>query len=301
MKTAHQNLVLLAVAAGLFTLLLVDERRQQAVLAKAIERQPPLTTLDANAVRHIRLGNPGSPDIVLEKTGSGWQLREPVAMPADLVQVGSLTALLAMETRGSLAEDQARRADLGLDPPRGTVRYDDLTLAHGEIEPLKQARYVELEPGSERRRIRLVDAFPPEPFDGEYTDLINKALLPFDAEPLAIEVPGLRLARDHIGAPWQAAPASAQATPAAIAALVEAWRTLRAQATLPPLADTDPKARADVRVQLADGSAIGYRLLDRGEARYLQRLDVPVSYQFLPADAGRLLQLQPESASPAAP
>ena len=43
MKQGHLNLLLLAVAAGLFWLLVLDENKEEAKIAKAIERQPPLT------------------------------------------------------------------------------------------------------------------------------------------------------------------------------------------------------------------------------------------------------------------
>ncbi|WP_293368661.1 DUF4340 domain-containing protein [Nevskia sp.] len=293
MKQIHLNLLLVAVAAGLFWLLVLDENKEEAKIAKAIERQPPLTTLDANAIRRIRLKNSASPDIVLEKSDYGWQMREPVAVAADLVQIGNLTALATLETRGSIDTKVAKRPDLGLDPARSTVLLDDIELGIGEIEPLKRTRYIELSPGSVNNRISLVDDFAPEVFDGEYTDLINKALLPFDAQIARIEVPGLVLARDTAGTGWTATPASALATPDAMDQLANAWRDVRALATVPPLTSASPTSKADVAVTLADGSRIGYKLIDKADSRFLQRLDVPVSYQFVPAEVARLLSLMP--------
>ncbi len=299
MKQAHLNLLLLAVAAGLFWLLVIDENKEEAKIAKAIERQPPLTALDANAVRKIQLKNPGSADIVLEKTGSGWQLREPVAIAADLVQVGNLTALATLETRGSIDPTVAKRADLGLDPARSTVMLDDTVLGIGEIEPLKRSRYIELDPGTPGNRISLVDDFAPEAFDGEFTDLVNKALLPFDAEIARIDVPGLSLVRDAAGSGWTATPSSADATPEAIRQLVDAWRDVRALATVPPLTETSGKP--DVMVSLSDGQRIAYRIVDKADSRFLQRLDVPVSYQLAPVEAERLLKLSMPAAPEAGP
>ena len=301
MKQGHLNLLLLAVAAGLFWLLVLDENKEEAKIAKAIERQPPLTALDANAVRKIRLKNPGSADIVLEKTGSGWQLREPVAIAADLVQVGNLTALATLETRGAIDTNAARRADLGLDPARSTVVLDDTVLGIGEIEPLKRSRYIELDPGTPGNRISLVDDFAPEAFDGEFTDLVNKALLPFDAEIARIDVPGLSLVRDAAGSGWVATPSSAEATPDAIRQLVDAWRDVRALATVPPLTESAANSKPDVTVSLSDGQRIAYRIVDRASSRFLQRLDVPVSYQLAPVEAERLLKLSTPAALEAAP
>lgn len=293
MKQGHLNLLLLAIAAGLFALLVIDENREEAKIAKAIERQPPLTALDANAVRSIRLKNPGSADIVLEKTSSGWQLREPVAIAADLVQVGNLTALATLETRGSVDAAIAKRADLGLDPPRSTVLLDDTVLAIGEIEPLKRSRYVELDPGQPGHRISLVDDFAPDAFDGEFTDLVNKAMLPFDAEITRLDLPGLSLVREAADGPWTASPASTAATPEAIRQLVEAWHEVRAIATVPPVTADKARIKPDVTITLGDGQTIRYAIADIAGSRFLQRLDVPVSYQLAPVEADRLLKLLP--------
>lgn len=300
MKQVHLNLALVVVAAALFWLLVLDENREEAKIAKAIERQPPLTTLDANAIRRIELKNSASKDIVLEKSDYGWQMRAPVSIPADLVQIGNLTALATLETRGSINTAVAKRADLGLDPARSTVLLDGIELGIGEIEPLKRTRYIELSPGKADNRISLVDDFAPEVFDGDFTDLVNKALLPFDAKLVRIEVPGLSLTRDAADV-WTAKPARDSATPEAIAQLVNAWRDVRALATVPPLISAGPNSKADVEVTLADGSRIGYKLIDRADTRFLQRLDVPVSYQFVPAEAERLLTLMPPPPPPPPP
>lgn len=299
MKPAQLNLLLLAVAIGLFALLAFDERQEKAAIAKAIAPQPPLTALDANAIQHIRLRNNGSPDIVLEKTGSGWQLREPVEIAADLVEVGNLTALATLETRGAIDSAIAKRADLGLDPPVSTAVFDERALAIGAIEPLKRTRYIELNPDTPNRSIQQVDDFALQPFDSDYTDLVNKALLPFDATVTALDLPGLRLTRDASRDLWTATPASVDASPEAVQALIDAWRSVRAVATLPALADSTRTSRPDVSIQLADGTRLAFRIIERADARYLQRADLPISYQLLPADAARLLRLQPAAAAPA--
>lgn len=292
MKLSTLNLTLLVVAAGLFAVLAIDENHQQATIAKAIERQPPLTALDPNAIRRIRLDNPGSAEIELEKTGSGWQMLAPVQIAADLVQIADLVGVATRETRGSLDADAVRLTDLGLDPPHSTITLDDTAIAIGEIEPLKRSRYmmVAAEQAPERR-VRLIDDFPAEPFDGDFTDLINKALLPFDAVITRLELPGVELTRDLASGGWRAQPASIAATPDAIKRLVDAWHEVRAVATLPPMIETRQDGRADVAVTLGDHQTIAYRIVDKAGARFLQRLDVPVSYQFTPDDADRLLKL----------
>lgn len=291
MKLSTVNLLLLGTAAGLFGLLAMDENREQTQIEQAIEHQPALTTLDPNAIRTIRLNNPGSGDIVLQKTGSGWQMKTPVNIAADLVQVADLLALAGRETRGSVDISAVRLADLGLEPPQHTITLDDRVIAIGTIEPLKRSRYVMKIDTLPDRQIRLVDDFPIEAFDGDFTDLVNKALLPYDAVITRIDLPKLSLRRDASTDTWRAEPASDAATANTIKNLIDAWHTVRAAATMPPMIDSDATKGADVAVTVGSGQRLAYRIVDKAGARFLQRLDIPISYQLAPADSARLLTL----------
>lgn len=290
MKTATVNLLLAATAVGLASLVYIDQTRQETRLAAAIAPKPPLTMVDGNTVRRIRLHNLGSADITLEKTAIGWQLTAPANMPADLIEIGSITALLKAETHGDIDAAAIKRADLGLDPPRTLIELDGTTLAVGDIEPLKQSRFIEVNPGKPDARIRLVSDFALEPIDGEFTDLANKALLPFEADIASIEVPGLTVQKAAVGPGWTSQPITDAGTSAALQAFVDGWRAARAIATLPTLVDA-VTAKADVRIVLADGTEFRYALIDKAGSRYLQRLDLPLSYQLESTAAERLLKL----------
>lgn len=278
MKTATVNLLLAATAVGLASLVYVDQTRQETKLAAAIAPKPPLTAVDGDAVRRIRLRNAGSADIELEKTAIGWQLIAPVNMPADLVEIGGITALLKAETHGDIAASPEQRAALGLDPARTLIELDDTVLAIGDIEPLKQSRYIEVNPGKPDARIRLVSDFALAPVDGEFTDLANKALLPFEADIARVEVPGLTVMKAPVGPGWTSQPVTDAGTSAVLQAFVDGWRSARAVATVPPLVDGSV-AKAEVRIVLADGSSFRYALINQAGAPYLQRLDRPLSYQ----------------------
>ncbi len=297
MKTATVNLLLAITAVGLASLVVVDQTKQEAKLSAAIAPKPPLTAVDGNAVRRIVLHNSGNQDIQLEKTAIGWQLTAPVKLPADLVEIGTITALLSAETHGDIDGSNIERAKLGLEPPRSVIELDGTVLAIGDIEPLKQSRYVEVNPGKPDARIRLINDFPPEVVDGEFTDLANKALLPFEADITRIEVPGLIVSKSPVGPGWTSAPVTEAATSPALQAFVDAWRSARAIATLPPMAEGSAAAKADVHIVLADGSEYRYALIDKADGRYLQRLDLPLSYQLDQGFAESLLKLIPVPAA----
>lgn len=303
MKLSTLNLVLLLTAAGLFGWLAIDEHAEQISIAKAIERQPPLTTLDPNAIRRIRLHHPDSTDIVLEKAASGWQMKAPVVLAADLLPIADLLALATRETRGSLDPATVKRAELGLDPPLATIQFDDTVIAIGATEPLKHSRYVERIGPPGDARIQLVDDFPAEPFDDDFTDLVNKALLPFDAVITRLALPGLIVSRDPAAADaWTTIPAASADRQAELEQRIRAWHEVGAVATLPPMIDMAAagNAAADVTVTLGHGEPLAYRIVDKAGARFLQRLDVPISYQLSPADADRLLKW-PATAAARAP
>lgn len=292
------NLLLAISAVGLAALVVIDQTRQEQKLAAAIAPNPPLTAVDVNAVRRIVLHNIGSPDIVAEKTAIGWQLIAPVKMPADLVEIGAISGLLNAETHGDIDAATANRAALGLDPARSVIELDGTVLAIGDLEPLKQSRFVEVNPGKPDARIRLINDFPPEPIDGEFTDLANKALLPFEADIARIEVPGLIVQKAAVDPGWTSTPATDAASSPALQAFVDKWRSARAIATLPPLGDAAPGP--NVRIVLADASEYRYALIERAGGRYLQRLDLPLSYQLDPESAAGLLKLaSPIAAAPA--
>ena len=292
MKLQTVNLLLLGVAAGLFSLLVMDENREQAKIQMAIEHQPALTALDPNAIRTIRLANPDSAEIVLQKTTSGWQMKAPVDIAADLVRIADLLSIAGRETRGSVDINAVQLADLGLEPARHTIALDDTVIAIGTLEPLKRSRYVMKAAAMPDRQVKLVDDFPVETFDGEFTDLVNKALLPYEAVMTRIDLPNLTLSRDTITNQWRPEPANDAASPDAIMRLVDAWHTVLAVATMPPMIDSDVHDKADVTISLDNGQRLGFRIVDKAGAPFLQRLDLPISYQLASADRERLLTLK---------
>ena len=66
---------------------------------------------------------------------------------------------------------------------------------------------------------------------------------------------------------------------------------MRALSTLTPLTAAGDGCKPDIAVTFAYGQRIGYRIVDKASSRFLQRLDVPVSYQLAPIEAERLLTL----------
>lgn len=238
MKRSHLNLVLLAVAGGLGAAVWFAQ--------ETVEKGPPLTALQQDAITRIAVEHPGKPAIRLEKKDGAWHLTAPVQSETDKYEIGGILSLADLEVKSKL-DAGVDRAALELDPPKYTVTLDDTRIALGGAEPIKYRRYVE-----SGGVIGLVDDPPSAALDADYSDLVSKAVVPEQASLKKIELPGLVLEKNAEGI-WSS-PQQGEATAAQVAQLADAWKTARAlwNAAEPPEGSTGDA----VRLTLDDGRVI---------------------------------------------
>jgi hypothetical protein len=287
MNRTQLNIALAVVAAGLGAAVFFSQK-------KPPPKGPPLTALKASAITHIAIAHPGKPDIDLDKQNGTWRLTAPVQAAADPIELDQVLELATTEAKSTLPDAGVRKSDLGLDPPNYTVRFNDVTLGFGALEPLKYLRYVDT--GS---RIALIDDPNSMPLDADYSDLVSKALVPPDSEIVRIDLPGgTTVARSADGKAWSVTPQPAQLQPGAAKTLVDAWQ--REHSMWNQLA-TAPDTQGDaVTITLKDGRALTYRVVGRDPQFVLERDDLKVRYTVAKDDAGKLLQLAPAAAAAAA-
>jgi hypothetical protein len=149
---------------------------------------PPLTTLSADAVAHIRIERPGHPVITLEKTGGQWKLTAPLQARANVFNVNSLLRTLSAPSETRFPAQPAELAKFGLDKPRSRVWFENDEIAFGALHPLNNRIYVlykndvALIPGN-----HLAAAIYP------YINFINSRLFEDGRKFTAIELPGFTL------------------------------------------------------------------------------------------------------------
>ncbi|WP_462329844.1 hypothetical protein [Thiohalocapsa halophila] len=265
------NLALLAVL-GVLALIVRLDLREDA-------RASRLTDLAPDEVERIVLKRAGEPMIRLERSGPGWRMLEPHAVPADAEAVSRLLPVAQAAVARTLPAAGLDPGALGLAPAGVDMSLDGLTLRFGGNEPVAALRYVQV-----GDMVHLIeDRYLPRLMT-PITALVSRRLLPPDFSPGLGDLDGEPLAAGQL-APLADATAVRVETPGA---------ALHADA---------PGAR-ELHISSADGGdGLHFRISDGG--RHWTRLDTQLSWRFatppLPAAADALAAAPDRRMPPADP
>ncbi len=119
----------------------------------------------------VVVGPEGS--VRLEKVGDDWQLREPIAYPADSATVSStLSSLAGLDADRRLAAEEVDAAEYGLDIPQAEVTLtlgdgSEVSFAVGDEMPLGSKRPIRIMGGDE---IAIVPGWFMDDLDREVDD-----------------------------------------------------------------------------------------------------------------------------------
>ncbi len=216
-----------------------------------------LTPLTPSEVQTLEIEYPPAADaeagddgtIVLERRDGGWHLTRPLERPAlDRRIVTALSGLSAASACYSLLDRDP--AEYGLAQPRLRLRADDRPLSFGD-RTQDGRRYVRA--GS--RMCLLEDRTLPLLAQG-IEALANPALLPEDAEPLAIEIPWARAERADNTNAWSSAGLDAVGA-SQLSDWTARWLAAHAESFVltPPAAD-----HGRIRIATADGQSHQWRI-----------------------------------------
>lgn len=258
---------------------------------KKADEAPPLTALRGADITRIVLEHPKAAPITLQRDGDDWTLLTPVQARADRFEVATLLNIAAQRAYRTLKLADVDPAELKLAPPQFTLRFNEQAFGFGDVEPIEYRRYVQR--GDE---IVLTDDLAATAVDADYSDLVAKELLPLNAGIRAIEVPGLRVARDAEDRNWEAKPAGAIATATTAAHFIEAWRGARAMWNA-PMPDDGGKGQP-ITITL-DDQRIQLVLIAREPQLLIDRPDLKIRYTLSKADGDTLLQLVAPATPPA--
>jgi len=130
------NVLLLLAVAALGSWLLLGE-------PEAPPLPPPLavSTIDPASVNRIHLGRPGNPDLLLQRSGTEWQMVSPVQARANPFRINSLLSLLQTYSISTVNADPGA---VGLTDNNSvvTLAFDDEVFRFGDSNPLDQSRYL---------------------------------------------------------------------------------------------------------------------------------------------------------------
>lgn len=285
MTRTQLNLVLLVAASGLGAAVYFSQEPEK--------KDPPLTALSSESIEKIRIEHPGSPALVLEKTGGAWQLLEPVKAAVDPIEINGVLNLATLGGKSTLQVADLKLSELGLEPSQYRVVLNDQVLEIGGTEPLSYQRYIRV-----GEQVVLTEDPPGTALDADYSDLVSKQLLPENAEIQAIRLPGLALSRSADS--WSLSPAQ-EASSDQKQRLVDGWKNARAMWNA---SQVEPLAAGEaVEIQLKD-QTLKFIVAERDPQLVLVRPDLKVRFTLSKALEAELLQLpaeaKPEETAPPA-
>jgi hypothetical protein len=265
------NLAMLAALLALAGVALLEPGKEEP-------RAVRLTEMDENAVERIELRN--KENIVFEKSDEHWRLSAPFAAPANDMRVRQLLDIAHAESvaRYPLAPEDLARFEL--DKPKAVLNLGSVKLTFGGAEPIDMRRYVQI---GDTLHLANDDFF--HHLIAPAVDYVDKKLLPEDAKPSELFLPGLKVVQAENGR-WRL---DSPGDSAGIDDLVNAWRTARAievkRIEQPPQGDI-------VRIAMAGGANVEFVIVQREPDLLLARADRGLQY-LLPGDAAKqLLTLQ---------
>ena len=269
------NLILLVAVAGLATLAFLEPNKKEAKITH-------LTELDDSTVNAITLQNKDK--LVFEKREGQWWLSSPFAAPANEIRIRQLLDITKAE---SLAQYPIKPEDLAkfeLDKPKFTLTISSAKLIFGGSDPINMRRYVQI-----GETLHLVNDDFSHHLAASATDFVDKKLLPENAKPNEIFLPGLKATLGQNGQ-WTLDPPTDAA--ARMADLVNAWQSARAI----EVKRIEQAPQGDiVRIGFVNHAPIEFVIVQREPDLLLARADWGLQYLVAGESGKQLLSLkQPE-------
>lgn len=209
------NIGLLALIGALAWVLVYRSGQEKQVSA------PPLTTLSANSVAHIRIERPGQPAIVLEKAGSDWKITAPLQARANLFNVENLMRVLSAPGETRIPAVATELAKFGLEQPQSRVWFENDEIAFGALHPLNNQVYVLY-----KNEVVLIPGYHLAGATYPYNNYIDSRLFGEDRKFTSLKLPNFTLTlKDGI---WQRHPPDKQLTSDQINDFASEWQNARA-------------------------------------------------------------------------
>ncbi|MGN2391102.1 DUF4340 domain-containing protein [Pelomicrobium sp. G1] len=272
------NLALLAAALAL-----------GLALALAPQEAPPpeyrLSPLEASQVDRVHIARASLPPMELKRAEQGWRVIAPVDARAAPVKVERMLELLAARSRERLEATGLERYDLA--PPPLTVTLGGQSFGFGLVNPVTGQQYVLAADGVYLVSPRYAAAFPLA-----VEEVLARELLAPGEQPVAIELPGLRVALQD--GRWQVESAIEGVSQDEVNRWVDRWR--HALAVASEVAEEAAPAGERALIRLADGRTVELAIESRTPQLVLLRRDEGLRLRFSP-EVSRAMLAPPGSSS----
>lgn len=284
------NLALLAAVAVLALVAWFEPGKERPA------EPPPITALDKDQVQRIRIERRDKDTVILIRDGGHWRMERPIRAPAAEFRVDAILRLARETSHARFPVADGELAKFKLEKPMVRLFLDQVEIDFGTTEPIDGRRYVRV-----GDTVHLItDAYYYHHLTADAPDLVSTRLLPPDARPVEIVLPGLVLQRGDDDT-WKLTPERDDVSADDIHALVDEWRRARALWVERDEGDGEPQGRIRVRIEGSE-APIEFQITGREPDLVLTRKDLGLRYRVAADVAGRLLDLpKPEKKGAAAP
>ena len=269
-----------------FLILLVIAVPLVGYMAYEMKREPPdadkkdkVFSVEADKIEELTVKSESGEQTTLRKSGTDWQIVQPIAVKSDGAEVAGITSGLAgLEQQRLIDENPADLAEYGLAPARMEVAFkaggQEHRLLVGRKTPPGTDLYAKL---AAEKKVFLIPSYLEGTFNKKTFDFRDKTVLTLDRDKidrLGIVTAARTLQFAKSGAEWtMTAPIAARADFTTIDGLVSRLNTLQMKsivaAEAPKLADYGLD-KPEVTVQIGSGSSQAVLLIGSlaGEAVY---------------------------------
>ena len=238
-----------------------------------------LTTLDPNNVKQIQIIRRDLNEITFSKQNSQWLMQTPYAIAANKLRISVMLKLLQAHSYTQLTGADLELDRFLLDDPVVSIKYDDLKIDFGDLNPL----------GQEKRRYVLVNDTVHLVNDSLYHQLLTNAtffispkLLPVDKKITALHLPEYTIHK--IEGKWRIEPDMAISADNIIT-ILNAWRELDA-ITVQKYASTDTQEK--ITIEFEQGETIEFLVVSPTPKLILARPEFNVQYNIGGYEAEKL-------------
>jgi len=233
---------------------------------------PPITTIPAESITSIRVTRKERTPLTFAKSATGWQLENKQGLPASEFQLRALLGILGMQSERSYPTSALDLSSAGLEPPQATLLLNDTLIYIGNTEPLEHKRYIQY--GS---TVYLVTDTYQHLINADWTNFVDRQLLPENARLTTLQLPGLSLILGN-EQQWQVSPENPDANDMAIKALVDQWQAANARYIRRYDGTAAP---GSITLKYADNSeTVTLHIIEQEEELVLARPDWGIQYHF---------------------
>ena len=239
MRGLRSFIVLLVIAVGLGAYVYFVESKRPADAGET--RDKVFSGVEADKIEEISIKSESGDHTTLKKSGSDWQIVQPVAAKPDPAEVSGLTSnLSSLEVQRVIDENPSDVAEYGLAQPRVDVTFkaggQQHTLHIGRKTPPGTDLYARID---DQKRVFLISSYLDSTFNRGTFDLRDKTVLSLNRDAidaLTIAAPDRTLKVTKSGSDWRVAePVNARADVSAIESLISRLSTLQMKSIAAPV------------------------------------------------------------------